>query len=445
MATVATCAVPEIIPPSALGADGAVAPSNRVAVGCIGVGPQGRGDMGNFLALPEARVVALCDVAQRNLEQALNQVNQHYHDQGCATYNDYRELLARNDIDAVLVATPDHWHVPVALAAARAGKDIYLEKPMGLTVADDLLLRKTVQRRGRIFQFGTQQRSSGQFRLACELVRNGRIGQLQQVNVWAPASRPGGSTTPTPVPAGLNYDFWLGPAPESPYTADKCFDDGLPGGWKTWWYISDYALGFVAGWGVHPLDIAYWGHPAMMKGSVELEGKGIFPKEGACNTAVAWDVHFSFADGVRLRYKGAPNGYGERTEMNDLRPWEQKYAASAGHGTAFEGTEGWVMVDRSTIHTSPEKLVEEKFGSSDLRLVHSDHHARNFIQAVKSRQPAICPIQDAVQADLLCHLSDIAIRLDRKLIWDAPKERFVSDREANERLRARKARRAWGV
>ena len=440
-AALAASAFPALIPASARGAEGTVAPGNRVNLGCIGVGPQGRGVMNNFLNQPDCRVVALCDVAQRNLDATLTLVKQKYPNPDCATYGNYRELLARKDIDAVLIATPDHWHVPVAVAAARANKDMYVEKPLGVSVAEDQLLRKVCQQRRRIFQFGTQQRSGGQFRLACELVRNGRIGKLQQINVWAAASRPGGATKPISPPADLQYETWLGPARETPYTEGKAFDEGNQ--WKTWWYNYDYALGFIAGWGVHPLDIAYWGHPGMMKGALEVEGKAVIPTEGACNTSIAWDVNFTFADGVRMAYRGTRNGHDQVTPMNDLTAWNQKYGKIIDHGTAFEGSEGWVLVDRSQIRTSPEKLVEEKFGPNEVHLTKSSSHVRNFLDGIKSRQPAICPIEDAVQADILCHVSDIATRVNRKLNWDPAKEQFRQDTEANQRLKMRPARAPW--
>ncbi|MGH7969425.1 MAG: Gfo/Idh/MocA family oxidoreductase, partial [Limisphaerales bacterium] len=205
-------ALPSLIPASALGKGGAVAPSNRIVVGCIGVGPQGQGDMGNFLNEKDAQVVAVCDVKTEQLEQARAAVNRQYQNNDCATYRDFREVVARKDIDAFLVATPDHWHVLVALAAVRAGKDIYVEKPLGLSLTEEWTLRKEVEQRKKVFQFGTQQRSSRLFRFACELVRNGRIGKLKHINVWAPGSAPGGSTAVVPVPPGLNYDLWLGPA-----------------------------------------------------------------------------------------------------------------------------------------------------------------------------------------------------------------------------------------
>jgi len=228
-----------------------------------------------------------------------------------------------------------------------------------------------------------------------------------------------------------------------PYTDGKAFDGDPADTWKTWWFNYDYALGFVAGWGVHPLDIAYWGHPAMMRGKVGVEGKGVIPTEGACNTSVAWDVQFKFADGVRMIYRGTRNNYEPVTPMNDLRPWEQKYGRAIDHGTAFEGTDGWVLVDRGAIRTSPEGLVETKFGPNDRRLVQSSNHVRNFLDSIKSRQPAISPIEDSVQADILCHLSDIATRVDRPLTWDPGKEQFVDDPDANARLKMRPVRQGW--
>lgn len=441
-AAIAVGSFPSIIPAAALGKAGPAAPGNRIGVGCIGTGPQGRGVLGGFLRHDGAQVIALCDVAKKNLDLAREQVNQRYQNQDCATHHDFNELLARKDLDAVLIATPDHWHVPVAFAAARAGKDIYLEKPMGLSVAEDQLLRAQVQKNKRIFQFGTQQRSSNEFRRAAELVRNGRIGRLKQINVWCSGSRPGGSTTPAPVPEGLDYERWLGPAPNSPYTVDKCFDNAAPDAWKTWWHNYDYALGFIAGWGVHPLDIAYWGHPAIMNGPLEVEGQAVIPTTGACNTAVAWEVNFAFADGVRMTYKATRNGC-DACALNDFTAWQQKYGKFADHGTAFEGTEGWVMVHRGGLHANPESLLEEKLGPKDFHLLESPSHVGNFLNAVKTRAKTICPIEEAVQADILCHLSNIAVRCKRPLKWDSAKERFVKDDEANRRLALRPMREPW--
>lgn len=442
-AALAADAFPSIIPSSVLGKDGAVAPNSRIVMGCIGNGPQGRGVMGNFLGLPEAQVVALCDLIPMNRDAALKQVNGAYKNEDCKMYSQFEELLARKDIDAVLIATPDHWHVPIAVAAARAKKDMYVEKPMGLSVQEDQLLRREIAQNGRVFQFGTQQRSSGQFHQACELARNGRIGTLKQIEVWCQASRPGGPTQPLPAPEGVDYDRWLGPAPKKDYTEGKCFD--TPKSWKTWWYNRDYALGFIAGWGVHPLDIAQWGHPDMMKGVMQIEGKGTFPKEGACDTAIAWDVNFQFASGVRMRYRGTPNEYKDVNPMNDFSDLRAKYGTLADHGTVFAGTEGWILVDRGTIRTSPEKLVETKLGANDVRLMASSNHARNFLEAIRTHQATICPVDEAVKADILCHVSDIATRLNRPLKWNSEVEKFANDAEANKFLALRSTREPWRV
>lgn len=429
---------PAWIPGTALGANGRAAPSNRVVVGAIGVGPQGRAVMSGFLAQPDVQVVAVCDVKQDQLELARRAVDQHYQNVDCRTYGDFRELLARSDVDAVLIATPDHWHVHVAVAAARAGKDMYLEKPMGLSLAEDQILRREVQKHHRVFQFGTQQRSGREFQRACALVREGRIGRVQRIRVWCLASRPGGSTTPAPVPPTLDYDFWLGPAPFSPYTEDKCAADN-----KTWWFIYDYALGWIAGWGVHPLDIALWGHPNLLDGPLQVEGRAIFPTEGACNTAVAWHVEFRFPDGVRMEFRGTRNGYAEVNELNDLRPWEARYGPLADHGTVFEGDEGWVLVHRGLLRTHPESLAE----SAD-RLVSrlprvSSNHVRDFVDAVKARGTTVCPVEETVRADLLCQLSDISTRLRRPLRFDPRLEQFSDDPEANRRLELRPRRSPW--
>jgi predicted dehydrogenase len=440
-AALAVSAFPNLVPSSVFGA---TAPSNRIQLGCIGVGPQGRGDMGNFLNQGSCRVVAACDVYKPHLEQARDQINQTYKDQSCAVYENYKDLLDRKDIDAVLIATPDHWHVPVAMAAAKAKKHIYLEKPMGLSIEEDLMLRQVVKKNNLSFQFGTQQRSSDQFRQACELVLNGRIGTLKQINVWCSASRPGGSSKVTTAPEGLNYEKWLGPAPSAPYTEDKAID-GPNGRWKTWWYNYDYALGFIAGWGVHPLDIALWGFPRMMKAPLTVEGRGFFPSEGACNTSVAWDVLFNLADGVKMRYRGTPNGYSTINEMNDFKDWSQKYGGIADHGTAFEGSDGWVLVDRTTIRTYPEKLVEEKIPASGIQLMRSGNHAQNLLEAIAKKGKTICPIEEAVQADILCHLSDLATRLQRPLKFDPSAGKYVNDSEANRKMNIRSRRAPYSL
>jgi len=416
---------PYIVSSSALGAAGGVAASERITVGCVGVGPQGSGVMGNFLRQKNAQVVAVCDVKDPVLKTAQERVNGHYQGTGCAAYKDFREVMARDDIDVVLAATPDHWHVLIALAAVKSGKDVYLEKPMALSLAQDQALRTAVHRHGRVFQFGTQQRSERNFRFACELAQSGRLGKLHTINVWSPGSSQGGDPKPVPAPEWIDYERWLGPAPYTPYTKDRCSN-------KLWWFISDYALGFIAGWGVHPLDIALWGGGEKVACPVEIEGKGVWPTEGVCDTAMNWKVLCKYDSGVTMNFTGDP--YPEE--------WKKRYGRTTNHGTAFEGTDGWVHVDRSGINAHPKELLETEFGPNDIHLYKSDNHVGNLLDCVKSHAETVCNIDVAVQADIICHISDIAIRLEQKLKWDPKTERFVNNDAANRRL-SRPMRSPW--
>jgi predicted dehydrogenase len=423
-AAVGAIGFPYIIRSSALGKAGTVAPGNRVVVGCIGVGSQGSGVMQNFLNQEAAQVVAVCDVKANRREAARRRVDMHYNSSGCAEYHDFRELLARDDIDAVMNATTDHWHVLTALAAAKAGKDIYLEKPMGLSLAEDQALRAACHDYGTVFQFGTQQRSDRKFRQACELALNGRLGKVHTINVLSPSSVAGGSMKPAPVPEWLDYDFWLGPAPYTPYTEDRCSN-------KLWWFHSNYAVGWIAGWGVHPLDIALWGGGEAVAGPVELEGTGTFPTDGFCDTATDWRIVFKYASGVIMNYAGGPQP----------AEWRQRYGPDR-HGIGFEGPEGWAHVNRGRIVAEPKSLLDSVIGPNEIHLYESSHHVRNFLDCVKSRSRTVCPIDVAVRADIVCHLSDIAIRTERKIKWDPEREVIVGDAEASRRL-TRSMRSPW--
>jgi len=444
-ALTAAAAFPTIIPSSALGKDGAIAPSNRITVGVIGCGPQGRGDMQNFLNQKDCQVVAVCDVKTDQLKLAKDTVDGNYQSQDCQTYHDFRDLLGRKDIDACLIATPDHWHVIASLMAVNSGKDIYTEKPLGVTLAEGQALRAAVHRKKRVFQFGTQQRSSRNFRFAAELARNERIGKLKHINVWAPGSSPGGSRVQTPPPAGLDYDLWLGPAEFRPHTENRCTDDSIL---KTWWFDSQYALGFIAGWGIHPVDIALWGAGELFTGIVTVEGRGNFrTAEGACDTATIWEVDYSFASGVTMKFVGVPNGHNSGSPTGEpflhADEWKQRYQEITSHGTAFEGANGWVQVNRSNLTMQQEELNHLGEDSFSIKLIQSKNQARNFLDCVKSRAETVSPIDAAVAGDALCHIADIAIRLGRKLTFDFKHERFVNNDEANQRLKARPMRKPW--
>lgn len=423
-AAVGAIGFPYVVPSSALGKAGSVAPSNRVVVGCIGVGSQGSGVMQNFLNQQVAQVAAVCDVKSDRREAARRRVDTQYNTSGCKEYHDFRELLARDDIDAVMIASTDHWHVLLALAAARAGKDIYLEKPMGLSLVEDQTLRAACHERGTVFQFGTQQRSDRKFRQACELAVNGRLGKVRTINVMSPSSVAGGSMKPAPIPEWLDYDFWLGPAPYTPYTEDRCSN-------KLWWFHSDYAVGWIAGWGVHPLDIALWGGGQAVAGPVELEGTGAFPADGFCDTATDWRIVLKYASGLIMNYAGGPQP----------EEWRQRYGKDS-HGIGFEGPDGWVHVNRSRIVADPPSLLDSVIGPNEIHLYQSNNHVGNFLECVKSRSETVCPIDVAVRADIVCHLSDIAIRTRRKIRWDPVKEEIIGDPEASRRL-TRAMRSPW--
>jgi hypothetical protein len=406
-------AAPMVLPAHVFGQ---TAPSNRVSVGHIGVGGQGGGLLGSFLGLTQGQSVAVCDPIQQRREAAAAKVNQHYADaaktgsyKGCTAYNDFREMIARGDIDAIVVATPDHWHVPAAIAAVRAGKDVYVEKPLGISMEHDKAMRATVHRYGAVFQYGTQQRSfSTHCAFACELVRSGYLGELKAIHVVAPNGARGGSPTPQSVPEGLDYDLWLGPAPVVPYTNDRVMGGGR-------WYCYDYAIGFIAGWGAHPLDIAHWGYPHI---PVEYEGTGVIPTEGLFDTVVDWDVRGRYANGIEFT----------------LKP--------GGDMTTFVGTKGRVSASRGSITAEPESLLSVKIKPDEIHLLQDRHHHRNFLDCVLSRRTPASDVDSAVQSDFISHLGDIAIRTGRKICWDPLKETIVGD-DAAARMMWRPMREPW--
>jgi hypothetical protein len=344
-------------------------------------------------------------------------------------------LISRNDIDAVLIATPDHWHVTIALAAARAGKDVYLEKPIGVSMAEAWALDEAVKRYQCVFQFGTQQRSDARFRTACELVRSGRIGPVREINVWSPGSNSGGSTELTAPPEWLDYEMWVGPAPMSPHTKGRCtnrFEQG--DGFKIWPFISDYCVGWISGWGVHPLDIALWGAPDGLSGSFEIEGSGKFPTSGVCDTAVDWELTVKYDTGVKLNFCG-PSG---------AKRWTGRYGRVSGHGTGFEGDDGWVHVNRGRINTNPADLPQSTFSPDEPRLYKSTNHAKNFLDCARTRKETISNIDSALAVDTICQISALTVQLGRKLRWNAKLRRFENDRQANAML-SRAMRQPWSM
>ncbi len=417
-------AAPYVRTSTALGGAGRPAASDRVVLGYIGTGPRGRLDLRQQLACPAGQVVAVCDVWDRARREAKKTVDTRYGNADCKAYVDFREVLAREDIDAVGIATPDHWHVPITIAAARAGKDVHVEKPLGISVAEDLACRRAVRRHGRVLQYGAESRSWGLCRFGAELVRSGRIGEVREIRVKAPNSVRGGSTAPKPVPAGLDYEMWLGPAPWRPYSG--CPDRG--GGW---YHVRDYALGFIAGWAAHPLDLLQWAFDTHRAGTWEVQGTGVIPTDGCNDAVIDWDVTIRFSRGVTMSFQA----WG-------VSPETEPRLAGLGNYAQIIGTEGWVALPYMGLVTEPESLASSTIGPGDVHLPRSKGHEANFIDCVRTRRTPVCPIDDAVRSDLISQVSDIAIRTGRKITWDPVREEIVGDADAS-RLVSRGLREPW--
>jgi predicted dehydrogenase len=404
-----------------------VPPSDRITVGHIGVGGMGTGHVLAFLQQPDVRTLAICDVRREHREAAKALVDEAYGNRDCTLHNDYRELLRRSDIDAVVMAAPDHWHALIGIEAARNRKDIYHEKPLSMSVAENRAMRDAVTRYGIVFQFGTQQRSDAGYRFACELVRNGRLGKLHTISIGTATAPHSPAWTAEPVPEGLDYDLWLGPAPWAPYTSRRCTRD--------WTHIYDYSLGILSGaWGVHDVDIAQWALDADATGPVAVEGTGTFPAKGLFDTAAAFDVTLTYANGVKLELMDMPTAKAKKPRQFSLQ-WMSML---------FEGSDGWVLVSRNGLHAEPKSLLREVIGPNEIKLPRSTHHRRNFLDAVKSRSSTVSPIEAAVRSDTVCQLADIAMRLGRKLKWDPAAEQFPDDAQAC-RMLSRPMRSPWRI
>ena len=435
----AVCLAPTIVPSSVLG-KARTAPSDRITLGHIGVGGRGTALLLSFLQVDAQQSVAVCDPFESKRRERAKEVDLFYSDstahtyRGTKAYNDFRELLARPDIDAVVIATPDHWHVPIGLAAVRAGKDVYIEKPLGVSIHENQAMRQAVYETNKIFQYGTQQRSWLQFRFACELVRNGYIGSLHTIHAWCTDIRSQeqsftvpviGSQQPAEIPPGFDYDLWLGPAPWSPYTADRCTSLGT-------YHHYDNSLGFIAGWGAHPLDIAQWGNDTDDTVPVRYEGTGQINR-GLFESVRSWDFECTYANGVNMRFMN------ESTAMPIIAEY---HPAPRDHGTTFIGDEGWVSVDRYGIYAQPESLLSITLPSDALHLRERHNHYEHFVECVQTRLPSISPVNTAVQSDIISHLCDISIRVGRPISWDPQTETIIGDPEASRRM-TRSLRSPW--
>jgi len=432
--------VPTFVPGRVLGAEGSIPPSEKIVMASIGVGSMGSGHLRAFLGQEDVRVVAACDLREAFRQKAKRHIDEKYGNQDARTYHDFRELLARSDIDAVCIATPDHWHGLIGIEAARNGKDMYLEKPADVHVAAAQALRRAVNDYGVVFQFGTQQRSGRDFRLACELVRNKRIGTLHTIVVGSVPglSAPNQATQAQPDSREFDYDMWLGPAPWAPYTFERSASraEGSVGHWM---HIHDYGLGCLSGaWGIHHVDIAQWGNGTDDTGPLEIEGTGVLPDDGLCDTPLTWRVEHLYANAVKMIHMDSRHTEKEFPQFVEARPTLQ----NPGCGVLFIGTDGWVLVSRGGLTAKPDWIVKETLDSDEIHLPISNNHKRNFLECIRTRRKTICPVETAVRSDTICHLDDIAIRLGRKLRWDPQKEQFIKDDRANRLLR-RPMRSPW--
>ena len=429
---------PYIVPASVLGAGAA---SNRIVMGCIGLGGMGTNNMRAFMGYDDVQIVAVCDPVRGSRQYghwytngwkgdylgrvpAKMIVEDHYGRQktsggfkGCAAYVDFRELLARDDIDAVTIVAPDHWHAVMSIMAAKTGKHIYCEKPMTLTIAEGRAMVEAVRRHRVVFQTGSHQRSNRWTRFGCELVRNGRIGELKRIiapvgpnNRTATAS----NWRPMAVPEGFDYDMWLGPAKWQPYHKCRCL--------YTFRFILDYSGGQTTNLGAHSLDMSQWGNATDDTGPVEVEDLGgEFPKDGLFDTATKVHFRVRYANGVELICK------------TDVKGWT---------GARFEGTQGWVQVGRFEMY--PKSLKKSVIGPNEIHLYESNNHHRNFLDCIRTGGEPAAPVEVGHRSATVCHLGNIAMALKRKLRWDPAAERFIGDEHANHML-DRPRRAPWHI
>jgi len=423
-----TAGFPAIVPASVLGK---MAPGNRINVGAIGVGRISRvHDLPGIWQFDQARITAVCDLDSKRVEAGKQLVNDYYAQKsgksyaGVAGYHDYRELLANKDIDAVVISTPDHQHARLAVDAVRAGKDVYLQKPASLTIAEGRAMSNAVQASGRILQVGSQQRSWKQFHRVCELVRNGRIGEIVHVEIGLPGDPSGPEAPPMPVPANLDYDAWLGSTPDVYYTEMRVhpqtgFD--RPG----WLRCEQFGAGMITGWGAHHVDTAHWGMNTELTGPVEVWGEAEFPTHGLWNVHGKFLTHAVYANGMTMAISGDyPNGI------------------------KFIGSKGWLFVSRDKqvtagdpggksaaalepLMASDRTILDSVIGPDEIHLYKSEDQHGNWLECIESRQAPISPAELGHRACSTCLVHHIAMKTRRRLSWDPVKERFNNDDEAN--------------
>jgi myo-inositol 2-dehydrogenase / D-chiro-inositol 1-dehydrogenase len=440
----AAFAIPTIVPSSVFGQN---APSNKINIAQIGFGRISRGhDLPETMKNDVARVIAVCDVDSKRAADGKQFIEQFYADStgkqnflNVKMYGDYREMLEDPAIDAVIISTPDHWHARPAIDAAQAGKDIYLQKPSSLTIPEGRKMSDAIHRTGRVFQIGSQQRSLDpwpQFHRACELVRNGRIGEIKEVFIGLPGDPSGNEEKEMPIPVNLDYEMWLGATPMVYYTENRVHpqnDYGRPG----WLRCEQFGAGMITGWGAHHIDTAHWGMGTEFTGPIEVEAQADFPKSGL------WNVHGDFK--VTAKYDN-----GAIMHISGEYP----------NGVKFVGTDGWIFVARGKPVTSSDptsgneanksldasnpKILDSKIGEDEIHLYKSPEQHKDWLDCIKTRELTVAPAEVAHRSGSACLISHIAMKLPRKLYWDPVNERFKNDDEANA-LMERPQRHPWGV
>lgn len=431
---------PTIVPSTVFGKS---APSNKINIGQIGFGRIARGhNLPRTMASEDVRVVAVCDVDANRMEDGKRFIEEWYRENrgsenfvDVKMYQDYRELLAQSDIDAVIISTPDHAHLLPCVEASLAGKDIYMEKPMSLTVEEGRFMSNMLHRNGTVFQLGSQQRGNDpwpHFKRACELVRNGRIGQVHTVQVGLPGDPGGGDPTPSSVPDNLDYDMWLGTTPYVPYTEERVHPQqgyDRPG----WLRLEQYSAGMITGWGTHHVDTAHWGLGTEYTGPVEVEAEAEFPTDDPDYEGL-WNVHGDFR--VEAKYKNGTN---------------MIISGDFSNGIRFEGDDGWIFVTRGggpvtdddpdtgevtsgPLQASSRSILDSEIGPNEIHLYDGEEQHANWIRCIKTRERTAAPPEIAHRSCSTCLISHIAMKIPRKLYWDPVNERFKNDDEANSML-----------
>jgi predicted dehydrogenase len=406
--TLGLIVAPYIIPGSALGKNGTVAPSDRIVMGGIGLGSMGTGNSRNFLGKEEVQYVATCDVDSSRRGKSAMMVNGRYKNEDCRTYGDYREFLEKEKLDAVTIALPDHWHAIISIAAANKGIDIYGEKPLARSIMEARAMVKAVEKNKVIWQTGSWQRSRPNFHRGAELAINGRVGKITHVDVGLPnGNKPIGTPPIQEVPKELDWEMWLGPAPAVPYRGISHWD---------WRWIMDYSGGQLTDWAGHHIDIAHWGLGYDRTGPASVEGTGVYPREGIYDVPVEYDFTCTYKTGVTMRVANSR---------------KQKH----GMGTVWHGDKGWIHVDRgNTLKASDPKILEDKIGEEETHLYKSDDHHQNFLDCVKSREETITPSEVALRSISVALLGEIAMLTGKKLDWDPEMEKFTNNDFANRML-----------